>query len=63
MKVFESTEYRDEDGGGLDIDCCDTHVEIMTWSATGCCVFSDPKVLRDIAAQMVRGAEELERSK
>lgn len=62
MKTYESKEYHDEDGDGLSVDCHDTHVEIMTWSTTGCGVFSDPKVLRDIAAQLVRGAEELERA-
>lgn len=61
MIVFESMEYQDEDGDAVSVECCDTHVEIMVWSTTGCWVGSNPKVLRDIAAQLTRGAEELER--
>lgn len=61
MKTFENKDYHDEDGDALSVECCDTHVEIMAWSATGCWVGNDPKVLREIAAQLVRGAEELKR--
>ena len=63
MKKLESVDYQDEDGDAISIDCCDTHVEIMTWSDTGCWVGLDPKVLRDIAAQLIRGAEILEGGK
>lgn len=62
MKVFENKSYDDDDGDGLNVECCDTHVELMTWSETGCWVITDPKVLRDIAAQLVRGAEHLEKN-
>jgi len=61
LKTFESVTYYDEDKDGLQVDCHDTHVEITTWHDSGCWVCTDPKALREIAAQLVRGAEELER--
>lgn len=62
MKVFEIQSHEDDDGDCLDIECYDTHVELMTCSITGCWVGSDPKVLREVAAQLVRGAEHLEKN-
>lgn len=61
MKTFEMKEYDDEDGDVLEVACNDTHVEICVWHSTGAWVCVDPKALREIAAQLVRGAEELER--
>lgn len=63
MKTFESTTYDDEDGDEMQVDCHDTHVEITTWSETGCWVCIEPETLRKIAAQLVRGAEQLELKK
>ncbi|UGO53156.1 hypothetical protein HAZELMIKA_66 [Klebsiella phage vB_KaeD_HazelMika] len=63
MKTFESVTYYDEDGDGLQVDCHDTHVELTAWHDSGCWVGEDPKALREIAAQLIRGAEILEGGK
>lgn len=60
MKTFENTDYRDDNGDIIAIECCDTHVEIMTCHATGCWVSVNPNTLREMAAQLIRGAEQLE---
>lgn len=60
MKTFEVKEYKDVDGDELQVDCHNTHVEISIYSSTGSWPCADPMVLRDLAAQLVRGAEQLE---
>lgn len=61
MKTFESKSYSDVDGDTLQIDCHDTHVEILVYSQFGCFPCDNPATLRAMAEQLVRGAEELER--
>lgn len=60
MITFERKAYDDEDGDEMHVDCHDTHVEIVICNEAGAWVCIEPKTLRDIAAQLIRGAEQLE---
>lgn len=60
MKTFEIKEYEDTDGDAIEIDCKDTHVEISIYHSCGAWPCENPETLRAMAAQLIRGAEQLE---
>ena len=57
--------YRDLDGDELVVSPFsggDAGVELIVTHDSGCCVFDDPKVIRDLANQLLAVADAVERA-
>lgn len=55
--------FKDDDGDELQVDHHDEYVEITTWHDCGAWPCSNPETIRELAADLIRAAERLERNR